>query len=67
MDLQDLRGHIDGRLDKLEEKLDNHLERISRAEASIEWIRGHLKISVSILVAALAGMAGALFNYLKGP
>jgi hypothetical protein len=67
MDLFNLKDHLDGRLDKLEGKLDNHLERISRAETSIEWIRGHLKISISILVAALTGMAGVLFNYLKGP
>lgn len=71
MQLSELKAHLDGRLDKIEDsvryldqKLDNHLERISKAEASIEWIRGHLKVSVSILIAALIGMAGALYNYL---
>ncbi len=70
MDLHDLREHLDGRLDsvrddmvRIEGKLDNHLERISKAETSIEWIRGHLRISVTILIAALTGLAGALYNY----
>ncbi len=64
MQLNELKEHLDARLDKIEDKLDNHLERISKAEASIEWIKGHLRVSVSIFIAALTGMAGALYTYL---
>jgi hypothetical protein len=63
MELHELRDHLDGRLDKLEDKLDNHLERISKAETSIEWIRGHLKISISIMLGALSFLTAALYNY----
>lgn len=63
MDLNDLREHLDGRLDKIEDKLNNHLERISKSETSIEWLKGHLKLSLSLLLAALSGMAGAIYQY----
>jgi hypothetical protein len=63
MELDSLKEHLDRRLDKLEDKLDDHLERISKAETSIEWIRGHLKVSLSIAVAAVTGLAGAIFTY----
>lgn len=64
MDLHDLKTHLDNRIDRLEEKLDDHLSRISKAETSIEWLRGHVKYSVSILMAALTGMAGALYHFI---
>lgn len=66
MDIHNLKEHLDSRLDKLEYKLDDHLERISKAETSIEWIRGHLKFSLTIALSAVTGMAGALYHYLKG-
>lgn len=51
---------IDARLDRIETKLDNHLERVSRAEESIRWLQGHVKFTVSAAVAAI----GALLTYL---
>lgn len=62
MELNDLKEHLDSRLDKIEGKLDNHLERISKAETSIEWLRGHASISLTIMIAALSGMAAALYQ-----
>jgi hypothetical protein len=71
MDIRDLQSHLDGRLDRLEDKQDNladkmdgHLERISKAEESIEWIRGHLRIGTSLVIAAITGMAGAIYHYI---
>lgn len=64
MELQNLREHLDSRLDKLEDKLDNHVERISKAEASIEWLRGHVKVMTLIAVALMSGMASAIYQYL---
>lgn len=45
---------LDGRLERVESKLDSHLERLSKAEASIEWLRGNAKV-VTVIVLALAG------------
>ncbi len=81
MNVSDLKEHLDRRLDGLSselkdeikglsEKVDNHLERISKAETSIEWIRGHLRISVTLLISALTGVTAALYHFLssgKGP
>lgn len=62
--MHDLKKHLDNRLDRIETKLDDHLSRLSKAETSIEWLRGHARMSLTILVAALTGMAGALYQYL---
>jgi Holliday junction resolvasome RuvABC endonuclease subunit len=63
MDTEQLKAHVDSRFDRLETKIDSHLERLSKAEVAIEFIRGHLKISTAIAL----GIAGALgtwwFNY----
>jgi archaellum component FlaC len=67
MDEGRLQEHLDRRFDSLdnkfervEAKLDNHLDRLSRAEASIEWLRGHSKI-VTIIVLSVAGYLATMF------
>lgn len=71
MDTKDLQEHLDNRFDALdsrfervEAKLDNHLERLSKAEASIEWLRGNVKIVTTIILATAGFFAVAFFNYL---
>lgn len=54
-----LREHVDKRFDSLENKLDGHLERLSKAETSIEWIRGHVRIVTTFAVA----IGGAIVSY----
>lgn len=62
-----LQEHLDRRFDNLdhkferiESKLDNHLDRLSRAEASIEWLRGNVKV-ITIIVLSVAGYLATLF------
>ena len=43
---------LDNRLDRVELKLDDHLGRLSHAEASIEWLKGNAKLTVTIIMAA---------------
>lgn len=62
--MQDLKKHLDSRLDRIEGKIDQHLERISKAEESISWIKGHIKLGASLLVAVLSGMAGAIYHFM---
>jgi Holliday junction resolvasome RuvABC endonuclease subunit len=64
MDNNDLKQHLDSRLDRLEGKLDDHLERISKAEASIEWLRGHAKIVTTLILTALSGAVIAAWSLL---
>jgi len=63
-DLNKLREHLDSRLDKLEDKLDVHIERISKAETSIEFLKGHAKISIMLILSALGALASSLYNLL---
>ena len=42
----------------LHTKLDNHLERISKAEESITWIKGHIKVVTTLGVAAILSLVG---------
>ena len=43
---------LDNRLERVELKLDDHLGRLSHAEASIEWLKGNAKLTVTIIMAA---------------
>ena len=47
-------------LSRIENKLDSHLERISRAEESIVWLKGHVKL-VTALGLAIAGTLISIF------
>jgi hypothetical protein len=60
MDLNTLKAHIDVRLDRMESKLDNHIERISGAERDIGWLKGHVRI-VTTIVLAIAGFFAIAF------
>jgi len=67
VDQNDLQHHIDkrfdsldSRLERVEEKLDDHLSRLAHAEASIEWIRGHAKV-VTIVILSVAGFLASLW------
>lgn len=61
--LDDRFDRVDARLSRVEDKLDDHLQRLSTAEASIEWLRGHAKLMVTVILAA-AGFLTSL--YFKG-
>lgn len=53
---------VDSRLERVEEKLDDHLSRLSSAEASIEWLRGHAKLSITIILTAAGFLASLYFS-----
>lgn len=73
MDQERLQEHLDNRfdaldsrLDRVEYKLDSHLERLSKAEASIEWLRGHAKIVTTVILTVAGFIATLYFTNLKG-
>jgi len=48
---------IEEKIDKLDDKLDAHLERLSKAETHIEHLRGHLKVSTTIFMSIVGVLA----------
>lgn len=49
-------SRIEARLDRIEHKLDSHLDRVSKNEADIVWIKGHVKIVTVLAVAVLSAI-----------
>lgn len=60
MDIQ--LQQMDEKLDRIESKLDNHLERISKAEESIDWVKGFIKLTFSAILAIGSGIAGWIWK-----
>lgn len=60
--LDKLREHMDARFDRVEEKVDNHMGRLSRTEADITWLKGHVQWVITILVAVAGFFATAFFS-----
>jgi hypothetical protein len=57
---------INSKLDKIDLKLDNHLERIAKVEERTESNSGWVKILFSALITLVVGMVGILVKFLKG-
>jgi hypothetical protein len=51
---------IKNSLSRIEGKLDSHLERISKAEEAIVWLKGHVNL-VTALGLAIAGTLLSIF------
>lgn len=70
MNHEELKNHIDGRLDRIENKidkqdgkLDDHLERISRAEEAVVWMKGHLQVVTGIVISMVSAVIAGYFKY----
>jgi hypothetical protein len=70
VELKDFQSHLDDRFDRLEAKLDshdeklsNHLERLSKAEEAISWLRGHVKLVVTIGISVVGALMSAVLKY----
>lgn len=65
-DLNDRLDAIGTRLDRIESKLDDHLQRVTKAESAIEWLRGHARISTTVFLAVIGALGTVLLNQLFG-
>jgi archaellum component FlaC len=63
--MDNLRNHIDTRFDSLEGKLDNHLDRISRNEEAINWLKGHVRIVTTVVVTVIGFLLVQLWTYIS--
>lgn len=55
--------HINSKLDRLDNKLDAHLERISKSEEAIVWLKGHVKIVTTIGISAIGSIIAGIIKY----
>jgi len=65
MSQDELREHLDHRFDRIEDKIDDHLARISKAEEAIIWMKGHLKIATGFMLSIATAILTAYFKYLQ--
>ena len=63
---QQLIDHMDHRLDKIEAKLDSHLERVTRNEEGLESVRGHIKLIMSVLLAVVSAAITGIIRSITG-
>ena len=60
VEFKDLKDEVISRLDKIEDKLDRHMEQSNANKTDIAWVKGFIKISVTMLL----GILGSLASYL---
>lgn len=61
--MQESLDRIEKKIDKIDIKIDDHIGRISKLEESVIWLKGHVKITVTIsltIIGALAGLLGKI-------
>lgn len=61
MDPKDFQVHLDVRLDRLEGKLDDHLQRLSKAEADIGWIKSAGRYLTIVILGVIGKLAHLTF------
>lgn len=59
-------GRIEQRLDRIEGKLDNHLERVAKVEEAVEGMRGHIRLILSAITAVVTTGIMVLVQLIKG-
>jgi hypothetical protein len=66
MKIQEHTDMIMNKLDKIDEKLDCHLERIAKVEERVEGHGGFIKATLALATALLAAVAGTLVKLFMG-
>ena len=59
---RELAKRIETRIDRLENKIDKHLEQTSAHAADIQWIRGYIRISIMAFVSLTGGLVTTLIK-----
>lgn len=62
----DLQERILNKLDDIDNKLDNHIERIIKVEEKQQSISGQIKLVFSLILAGITATIGAVVDYFKG-
>lgn len=59
-------GDIDRRLERIEDKLDSHLDRVSRVEEAVSGMRGNVRILFSLVLAGISAVVTAIAHSILG-
>jgi len=62
MDHEELAKRLEQRLDKIEDKLDKHLEQVTTNTADIKWVQGYIRLSLTALIALGTGVVTTIFK-----
>ena len=62
LDHEELASRLEKRLDKIEHKLDLHLQKAAANEVDLRWIKGYVKLSLTVIVAIGTGMVTTMFK-----
>lgn len=63
MDLQEIKSQ----LNRIEDKLDSHVERIVKVEVEMHGVKGFIKTGLGLIIAAISGLVSMFFgSHFKG-
>ena len=61
-DQEALSKRLESRLEKIEDKLDKHLEIVATNRADLHWVKGYIKIGLSAIMAIILGLITTVFK-----
>lgn len=47
---------IEKKIDKINDKLDDHLGRLSKTEESVNWMKGYIKVLTASIISTATGI-----------
>lgn len=56
MDHEELAKRLEGRIDRLEAKIDEYLKSTHEQDADLKWVKGYIRVSVSAFLAVITGL-----------
>lgn len=62
MDHEELAERLEARLDKIEAKLDRHIQVTTENEVDLRWVKGSIKLALSMIVGLVGAMVTALIE-----
>ena len=67
MDHEQLAKRLEKRLDTIESKLDRYLETSATQTNDIKWVKGYIKVSLSVIIAIATGLVSTIFKVFINP
>ena len=61
MNHEELYTRLEHRLDRIEDKLDQHLRATSGHESDLKWLQGYVRLSMVLFITLAGAVATALF------
>lgn len=61
--MQESLDRIEQKVDRIDQNLTSHLGRISVLEESVNWLKGHVKITITVAVSITMTVLGILLKF----